>query len=95
MPRPRPPEKLRTYSVRLTQRQWAKVQELGGAPFLRELIANHKPARGRSLEHMRWMKKRNEEICAHPGTCVEVGKLYHLSPARVSHIRNMMKGTHE
>ena len=44
MPRPRPPEKLRTYAVRLTQRQWAKVQELGGAAFLRKLIATHNPA---------------------------------------------------
>jgi hypothetical protein len=94
MPRPRPPEKLRTYAVRLTQRQWAKVQELGGAAFLRKLIATHNPARGRSLEHIRWMKARNEAICAHPGTCVEVGKLYHLSASRVSHIRNERKVKH-
>ena len=94
MPRPRPPEKLHVYAVRLTQRQWAKVQELGGAPFLRKLIAEHKPARGRSLEHIRWLKARNEAICAHPGTCVEGGKLYHLSPARVSHIRNERKIKH-
>lgn len=88
MPRPRPPERLRTYAVRLTQRQWAKVQELGGAEFLRELIAKHKPVRGRSFEHIKWIKLRNAAICAHPGTCVEVAKLYHLSPSRVSHIRN-------
>lgn len=88
MPRPRPPEKLRTYAVRLTQRQWAKVQELGGAPFLRKLIAEHYPARGRSMEHIQWIKARNAAICAHPGTCVEVAELYHLSPSRISHIRN-------
>lgn len=88
MPRPRPPETLRTYAVRLTQRQWAKVQELGGASFLRKLIAEHKPVRGRSLEHIRWIKKRNAAICAHPGTCVEVAKIHNLSPSRVSHIRN-------
>ena len=91
MPRPRPPEKLRAYSVRLTQRQWAKVQELGGALFLRKLIAEHKPVRGRSFEHIKWIKARNAAICAHLGTCVEVAELYHLSPSRVSHIRKQYR----
>ena len=45
MPRPRPPENIKPFMVRLTMRQWAKVQELGGAPFLRKLIAEHNPAR--------------------------------------------------
>jgi hypothetical protein len=75
--------------VRLTMRQWAKVQELGGPVFLRRLIANYKPERSRAVEHIRWIKARNAAICAHPGTCVEVAKLHNLSPSRVSHIRNM------
>ncbi len=91
MPRPRPPENIKPFMVRLTMRQWAKVQELGGAPFLRKLIAEHNPARGRSLEHMRWVKNRNEAIAKHPGTCVEVGKLFNLSPSRVSHIRKLFR----
>lgn len=87
MPRPRPPETIRPFTVRLTMRQWSKVQELGGAAFLRRLIAEHKPARGRSIEHVQWVRQRNEAIVKHPGTCVEVGKLFNLSPSRVSHIR--------
>jgi hypothetical protein len=77
--------------VRLTMRQWAKVQELGGASFLRKLIADHKPARGQSAVHVRWVRDRNESIAKHPGTCVEVGKLFNLSPSRVSHIRKLFK----
>ena len=91
MPRPRPPEDLHTFAVRLTMRQWAKVQELGGVAFLRRLISEHKPARGRSLEHMRWVAARNKAIIEHPGNCVEVGKLYNLSPSRVSHIRGLYR----
>lgn len=91
MPRPRPPETIKPFMVRLTMRQWAKVQELGGAPFLRKLIADHKPARGGSAAHVRWVRDRNEAIAKHPGTCVEVGKLFNLSPSRVSHIRKLFK----
>ena len=91
MPRARPPETLKPFMVRLTMRQWAKVQELGGASFLRKLIADHKPARGQSAVHVRWVRDRNDAIAKHPGTCVEVGKLFNLSPSRVSHIRKLSK----
>ena len=92
MPRPRPPETLRTFHVRFTMTQWRKIQGLGGAAWLRKLVSEFNPTRARSsIEAMRMMAERNRAIAAHPGTNVEVGRLYNLSPSRVSHIRAQMR----
>ena len=43
MPRPKPPEKLIGRQVRMSDRHWLILQQLGGAQWLRELLDKKSP----------------------------------------------------
>ena len=60
-------------------------------PFLRKLIADHKPARGSSATHVRWVRGANRAIAKHPGTCVSGGQTVQSEPVGVSHIRKLFR----
>jgi hypothetical protein len=43
MPRPKPPEPLKPREVRMSDRQWLILKQLGGAQWLRELLNKKEP----------------------------------------------------
>jgi hypothetical protein len=43
MPRPKPPEPLKSRYIRLTDRQWLILNQLGGAEWLRALLEKKAP----------------------------------------------------
>jgi hypothetical protein len=43
MPRPKPPEPLKPREVRMSDRQWLILKQLGGAQWLRELLDKKAP----------------------------------------------------
>ena len=82
MPRPRPPENHQTLHGSADHAPVGQGAGACGAPFLRKLIADHKPARGSSAAHVRWVRERNEAIAKHPGTCVEGGQTVQSEPVK-------------
>ena len=40
MPRPKPPEPLKFRNIRMSDSEWAKFNELGGAAWLRQYVSN-------------------------------------------------------
>ena len=45
MPRPRPPQPLIARSIKLTAKQWARLDALGGAKGLRDYLAKHQKSK--------------------------------------------------
>lgn len=43
MPRPKPPEPLKSRFIRLSDKQWMILQQLGGAEWLRETLEKKAP----------------------------------------------------
>jgi hypothetical protein len=43
MPRPKPPEPLKGRQVRLTDKHWMILQQLGGVAWLREILEKKAP----------------------------------------------------
>ena len=89
MPRPRPPEELFSYNVRLTRTQIRKIEEMGGPPWLRELISKSQKSRhGRDpVDYIRNMRARNWAIGRSAKTSDELAALYKLSRQRVNAIK--------
>lgn len=91
MPRPKPHEELVPAHYRLTRAQIRKVKSLGGAAWLREVISKARPARhGRdSVEYLRNLRKRNEEIAASTKTVRELAEQYKLSTRQIYAIKRV------
>lgn len=89
MPRPKPPEELFAVSYRLTRTQIRKVQSMGGAPWLREMISKAEAAKtGRDpVEHMRKLSARNKHIGMSTIDTKTLAEMYKLSIKRVQQIR--------
>jgi len=43
MPRPKPPAPLKSRYIRMTDKQWIILQQLGGSEWLRELLEKKAP----------------------------------------------------
>lgn len=52
MPRPKPPEPLKSHYMRMTDRQWLVLKQLGGAQWLRELLDKKAPMPKQYYERM-------------------------------------------
>ena len=93
MPRPRPPEELFTYALRLTRSQIRKVKTLGGSAWVRELISKAQATHhGRdSIEHVRAIAARNRDIGESDTPTKELAAKYLLSVKRVQQIRRQYR----
>ena len=52
MPRPKPPEKLLGRQVRMSDRHWLILNQLGGAQWLRELLDKKAPMPKKYYENL-------------------------------------------
>lgn len=52
MPRPKPPEPLKPREIRLSDRQWLILKQLGGAQWLREALDKKAPMPKKYYERM-------------------------------------------
>lgn len=89
MPRPRPEEGLSPFTIRLTRKQFRKVQEMGGGKWVRSLISNAQATKhGRDpVQFLRDMKARNEHIATSGWSTEQLAFRYNLSVQRVRQIR--------
>ena len=60
MPRPKPPELLRGRQVRMSDRQWMILNQLGGAEWLRALLDKKAPMPKKYYEVFNNQKDQNE-----------------------------------
>ena len=44
MPRPKPPEPLKGRQIRMSDTEWAKFKEMGGADWLRKIMLSRPPS---------------------------------------------------
>lgn len=89
MPRPKPPEKLFPVTIRLTRNQIRKKQEMGGNPWLRELISSVKWKD--PIAHTRAKIARNKAIAASTLANAAVAEEVKLSVQRVRQIKREHK----
>lgn len=86
-----PPRENKLYSVnyRLTRSQIRKVEEMGGVPWLRELISKSQKSRhGRDpVAFIRHMKHRNVQIALDPRPATQLVSQHKLSVQRIRAIR--------
>lgn len=89
MPRPKPPEELIIFNIRLTRTQIRKVKEMGGPAWLRELISkSQKTKHGlSSIDRIRNTKARNWAIGRSEKTSTELAALYKLSRQQINAIK--------
>lgn len=89
MPRPKPPEQLFSYNVRLTRSQIRKIESMGGPDWLRRLISKTQATHCKRdpVDYIRNMKARNWAIARSTKTSDELAALYKLSRQRVNAIK--------
>jgi len=58
MPRPKPPEPLIGRQIRMSDRQWIIFNQLGGAEWLRQMIAKKTPMPKKYYDEL--LKEQNE-----------------------------------
>lgn len=89
MPRPKPPEQLFVYPVRLTRTQIRKVQEMGGPAWLRQLISKTQRTKNGlpTIDNLRNTRARNWAIGRSEKTSDELAALYKLSRQRINAIK--------
>ena len=69
MPRPKPPEPLIPWSVRLTEKNIAALRRLGGSTWLRAMIGRHD--KGKAAIKLRQERDRRMRIDRAAGTTTE------------------------